>query len=129
MVWARPEEFGKGTVRLKVGELYRRNALLRQLIESQYQRNDMELRPGTFRVRGDTLEIIPAYEDKKGFRITFFGDEVERIMQFSPLTGEVFDEPNEVSIYPAKQYLTDADRLKDAIRNIEARTGRTPGVL
>src|SRR5512140_2455103 len=115
-----PEEFGKGTVVLEVGQLYRRNALLRQLIESQYQRNDLELRPGTFRVRGDTLEIIPAYEDKKGFRITFFGDEVERIMQFSPLTGEVFDEPKEVSIYPAKQYLTDADRLKEAIRNIEA---------
>jgi excinuclease ABC subunit B len=115
-----PEEFGKGTVRLRVGELYRRNALLRQLIESQYQRNDMELRPGTFRVRGDTLEIIPAYEDKRGYRITFFGDEVERLMQFSPLTGEVFDEPEEVAIYPAKQYLTDADRLKDAIRNIEA---------
>jgi excinuclease ABC subunit B len=114
-----PEEFGKGTVRLRVGELYRRNALLRQLIESQYQRNDMELRPGTFRVRGDTLEIIPAYEDKRGYRITFFGDEVERIMQFSPLTGEIFDEPDEVPIYPAKQYLTDADRLKDAIRNIE----------
>src|SRR6266508_3066389 len=115
-----PEEFGKGTVILEVGQLYRRNALLRQLIESQYQRNDMELRPGTFRVRGDTLEIIPAYEDKKGFRITFFGDEVERIMQFNPLTGEVFDEPNQVLIYPAKQYLTDADRLKDAIKNIEA---------
>jgi len=115
-----PEEFGKGTVVLQVGELYRRNALLRQLIESQYQRNDMELRPGTFRVRGDTLEIIPAYEDKKGFRITFFGDEVERIMQFSPLTGEVFDEPHQISIYPAKQYLTDADRLKEAIKNIEA---------
>ncbi len=114
-----PEEFGKGTVVLQVGQIYRRNALLRQLIESQYQRNDMELRPGTFRVRGDTLEIIPAYEDKKGFRITFFGDEVERIMQFSPLTGEVFEEPREVSIYPAKQYLTDADRLKDAIKNIE----------
>ncbi|HEX9330383.1 MAG TPA: excinuclease ABC subunit UvrB, partial [Anaerolineales bacterium] len=114
-----PEEFGKGTVVLQVGQLYRRNALLRQLIESQYQRNDMELRPGTFRVRGDTLEIIPAYEDKKGFRITFFGDEVERIMQFNPLTGEVFAEPSEVSIYPAKQYLTDADRLKEAIRNIE----------
>jgi excinuclease ABC subunit B len=115
-----PEEFGKGTVVLQVGQIYRRNALLRQLIESQYQRNDMELRPGTFRVRGDTLEIIPAYEDKKGYRITFFGDEVERIMQFSPLTGEIFDEPREVSIYPAKQYLTDAERLKDAIKNIEA---------
>lgn len=115
-----PEEFGKGTVTLQVGEIYRRNALLRQLIESQYQRNDMELRPGTFRVRGDTLEIIPAYEDKRGFKITFFGDEVERIMQFSPLTGEIFDEPKEVSIYPAKQYLTDADRMKESIANIEA---------
>ncbi|MBV6403175.1 MAG: UvrABC system protein B [Anaerolineales bacterium] len=115
-----PEEFGKGTVTLKVGEMYRRNALLRQLIESQYQRNDMDLKTGTFRVRGDTLEIIPAYEDKRGFRVTFFGDEVERIMQFSPVTGEVFDEPNEVSIYPAKQYLTAADKMKDAIADIEA---------
>ncbi len=115
-----PEEFGKGTVRLKVGELQRRNALLRQPIESQYQRNDMELRSGTFRVRGDTLEIIPAYEDKRGYRITFFGDEVERITRFSPLTGEIFSEQDEVAIYPAKQYLTDSERLKDAIRNIEA---------
>jgi len=115
-----PEEFGKGTVTLRVGEMYRRNALLRQLIESQYQRNDMDLKPGAFRVRGDTLEIIPAYEDKKGFRFTFFGDEVERIMQFSPLTGEVFEEPNEVSIYPAKQYLTAADKMKVAIADIEA---------
>ena len=114
-----PEEFGKGTVTFKVGEIYRRNALLRQLIESQYQRNDMELRPGTFRVRGDTLEIVPAYEDKKGYKVTFFGDEVERIMQFSPLTGEIFDEPNEVSIYPAKQFLTDSERLKESIINIE----------
>lgn len=115
-----PEEFGKGTVTLKVGEISRRNALLRQLIESQYQRNDMELRSGTFRVRGDTLEIIPAYEDKRGYKITFFGDEVERIMQFSPLTGEIFEELQEVSIYPAKQFLTDAERLKDSIKNIEA---------
>ena len=114
-----PEEFGKGTVTLKVGEIYRRNALLRQLIESQYQRNDMELKSGTFRVRGDTLEIIPAYEDKRGYRITFFGDEVERIMQYNPVSGEIFDEPNEVSIFPAKQFLTDADRLKESITHIE----------
>jgi excinuclease ABC subunit B len=114
-----PEEFGKGTVTLKTGEIWRRNALIRQLVESQYQRNDVDLRSGTFRVRGDTLEIVPAYEDKRGFRITFFGDEVERIIQFSPLTGEVFDEPQEISIYPAKQYLTASDRMKDAIANIE----------
>jgi excinuclease ABC subunit B len=115
-----PEEFGKGTVSLRVGELYRRNALLRQLIESQYQRNDMDLKTGTFRVRGDTLEIIPAYEEKKGYRITFFGDEVERIMQFNPVTGELFGEPSEISIYPAKQYLTAADKLKQAIADIES---------
>jgi excinuclease ABC subunit B len=115
-----PEEFGKGTVTLQVGQLYRRNALLRQLIESQYQRNDMDLKSGTFRVRGDTLEIIPAYEEKRGYRITFFGDEVERIMQFSPLTGEILEELQEVPIYPAKQYLTDSDRMKDAIKAIEA---------
>ncbi|GAB4544416.1 MAG: excinuclease ABC subunit UvrB [Anaerolineales bacterium] len=115
-----PEEFGKGVVNLKVGEIYRRNALLRQLIESQYQRNDMDLRSGTFRVRGDTLEIIPAYEEKRGYRIAFFGDEVERIMQFNPISGEIYDQPNEVDIYPAKQFLTAADRLKESIANIEA---------
>lgn len=115
-----PEEFGKGTVTLRAGEIYRRNALLRQLIESQYQRNDMEVRPGTFRVRGDTLEIVPAYEDKKGYRVTFFDDEVERIMQFNPVTGEIYNEPNEISIYPAKQFLTAADRLKQSIAGIEA---------
>jgi len=115
-----PEEFGNGTVTLKVGEIYRRNALLRQLIESQYQRNDMDLKSGTFRVRGDTLEIIPAYEDKRGYRITFFGDEVERIMQFNRVSGEIYDEPNEASIFPAKQFLTNADRLKESIANIES---------
>ncbi len=115
-----PEEFGKGTVTLKVGEIYRRNALLRQLIESQYQRNDVDLKPGVFRVRGDTLEIIPAYEDRRGYKITFFGDEVERIMLFNPVSGEVYGEPKEVSIYPAKQFLTAADRLKESIANIEA---------
>ena len=114
-----PEEFGKATVTMKVGEIYRRNALIRQLVESQYQRNDLELRPGNFRVRGDTLEIIPAYEDRKGYRITFFGDEVERILKFNPLTGEIFDEPKEASIYPAKHYLTETDKLKEAISDIE----------
>ena len=88
---------------------------MRKLIESQYTRNDLDLRPGTFRVRGDTLEIIPAYEEKRGYRITFFGDEVERIMQFVPLTGEILDEPEEVSIYPAKHYMTEGDKLKAAI--------------
>jgi excinuclease ABC subunit B len=114
-----PEEFGRGTVTMRVGELYRRNALIRQLVESQYQRNDLELRPGNFRVRGDTLEIMPAYEDRQGYRVAFFGDEVERITQFSPLTGEITGEPDEVSIFPAKHYLTEGEKLKEAIGDIE----------
>lgn len=115
-----PEEFGKGTVTLRKGEIYRRNALIRQLVESQYQRNDMELRPGLFRVRGDTLEIIPAYQDSRGYKIAFFGDEVERIMEFSPLTGEIFSEPDEVSIFPAKHYLAADEKLKEAINDIQS---------
>ncbi len=114
-----PEEYGKGVVNLRVGEITRRNALIRQLVDSQYQRNDMELKPGTFRVRGDTLEIIPAYENKRGFRITFFGDEVERITELNPLTGEIYSEPEQVDIYPAKHYLAAEDRLKESIGNIE----------
>ncbi len=115
-----PEEFGRGAVSLKVGEIYRRNALMRQLIEGHYQRNDMELRPGTFRVRGDTLELIPAYLDKRGFRVSFFGDEVERIMEFDPLTGEIYTEPDQIEIYPAKHYITQEEKLKEAIVEIEA---------
>ncbi len=115
-----PDEFLRGSVHLQVGGLYRRNALIRQLIDGQYQRNDLELRSGTFRVRGDTLELIPAYADKRGYRVTFFGDEVERIVDFSPLTGEIFADLPEVDIYPAKHYITAEDKLKDSILAIEA---------
>jgi len=114
-----PIEYGKGVVSLRVGEITRRNALIRQLVDSQYQRNDMELKPGTFRVRGDTLEIIPAYENKRGYRVTFFGDEVERISEVNPLTGEIYGEPKQVDVYPAKHYLAGEDRLKESITNIE----------
>ena len=112
-----PDAYLRGVVSLKAGELYRRNALIRQLVDGQYQRNDIDLRAGTFRVRGDTLEIVPAYADKTGFRVTFFGDEVERIMEFSPLTGEILAEPAQVDIYPAKHYLAQEDRLKETIKN------------
>jgi excinuclease ABC subunit B len=115
-----PEAYSKVVINLQVGTIYRRNALLRQLIESQYQRNDLELRPGTFRVRGDTLEIFPAYEDKKVYRIAFFGDEVERIIQVNPVTGEVYENLDKVDIFPAKHYITQEDRLKKAIADIEA---------
>lgn len=115
-----PETYGRTVISLEVGNIFRRNALLRQLIESQYQRNDVELRPGTFRVRGDTLEVFPAYEDRKVFRISFFGDEVERIMGLNPLTGEIYDEPQRIDIFPAKHYITEEQRLKKAIGDIEA---------
>lgn len=114
-----PEAYGKTAIELKVGTVYRRNALLRQLIETQYQRNDLELRQGVFRVRGDTLEIFPAYEDQRAYRIAFFGDEIERIIDLNPLTGEVYAEPASVTIFPAKHYITQEDKLKKAIGDIE----------
>jgi excinuclease ABC subunit B len=115
-----PANYGRVVVHLETGTIFRRNALLRQLIESQYQRNDTELRPGTFRVRGDTLEIFPAYEDHKIFRATFFGDEIEKIIELNPLTGEVYDHPQAIDIYPAKHYIANEDRLKQAISDIES---------
>src|SRR4030043_360215 len=80
-----PVEYGRVGITIEKGKIYRRNALLRDLIESQYERNDMELKPATFRVRGDTLEVIPAYQDRFGYRVTYFGDEVERIVGFAAL--------------------------------------------
>jgi excinuclease ABC subunit B len=114
-----PEAYGRVVINLESGNIYRRNALLRQLIEGQYERNDLELRPGTFRVRGDTLEIIPAYQDKFGYRITFFGDEIERMVEFDPLTGELRRELSTTHIYPAKHFITDQDKLQQAITDIE----------
>jgi len=114
-----PEAYGRVVLNLESGKIYRRNALLRQLIESQYERNDLELRPGKFRVRGDTLEIIPAYQEKFGYRITFFGDEVERLVEFDPVTGELRRELQAIAIYPAKHFITDQDKLIQAISDIE----------
>jgi excinuclease ABC subunit B len=114
-----PEAYGRVVINLDSGKVYRRNALLRQLVESHYERNDIELRPGTFRVRGDTLEIILAYQDRFGYRITFFGDEVERIVEFEYLTGELRRELSTVAIYPAKHFITEEEKLQKAIVDIE----------
>lgn len=114
-----PEAYGRVVINLDTGKIYRRNALLRQLVESHYQRNDMELRPGTFRVRGDSLDVIPAYQDRFGYRITFFGDEVERIIEFDSVSGELKRELNSIQIYPAKHFITDEEKLKQAIADIE----------
>ncbi|MBT3669658.1 MAG: excinuclease ABC subunit UvrB [Chloroflexi bacterium] len=113
-----PEAYGKIVIDLKVGEVYRRNALLRRLIESHYIRNDFDVDSGSFRVRGDTLDVMPAYQDKVGYRITFFGDEVERIVEIKMLTGEITEELDEVSIYPAKHFITEEEKLKEAIGTI-----------
>jgi excinuclease ABC subunit B len=115
-----PEAYGRVVINLQSGNIYRRNALLRQLIESHYQRNDLDLRAGTFRVRGDSLDLIPAYQDRIGYRITFFGDEVERIIEFDSITGELKRELQSVAIYPAKHFITEEDKLKQAITDIEA---------
>ncbi len=117
---ASPEAYYKGVIPLEVGVIYRRNALLRQLVESQYQRNDVELKPGNFRVRGDTLEIAPAYEDDTVYRISFWGDEVERMIKVNPLTGELLGELPKLNLFPAKHFVADEDKLQQAIRDIEA---------
>ncbi|MDY6845979.1 MAG: excinuclease ABC subunit UvrB, partial [Chloroflexota bacterium] len=114
-----PEAYQKIVIQLEVGEIYRRNALLRKLVESQYSRNDFELKPGVFRVRGDTLEILPAYDDTRAYRVSFFGDEIEQIITVNPLTGEIYQNLESVEIYPAKHYITEEDRMKQAITNIE----------
>ena len=114
-----PEAYRGSVVHLEVGKIYRRNALLRMLIEGQYQRNDTELRPGTFRVRGETLEIAPAYMDNTVYRIDFFGDEVERISEYD-LFGRRRAILHTLDIYPAKHYLTEDEKLKKALADIEA---------
>jgi excinuclease ABC subunit B len=113
-----PEAYGNVVINLEKNARYRRNTLLRQLVECHYERNDLELRPGTFRVRGDTLEVAPAYEER-GFRLSFFGDELERIIQFDMLTGELLVERDEASIYPAKHFITEDEKLSAAIQDIE----------
>jgi len=114
-----PEAYGSVVIDLRVGEIYRRNALLRQLIEGQYERNELELKPGTFRVRGDTLEIAPAYEDNFLYRISFFGDEVEGISRIHRVTGEIQESLQEINIYPAKHYITEEEKLERAIQGIQ----------
>ncbi len=115
-----PEAYSSVVMELRKGEIYRRNVLLRQLIESHYTRNDLDLRPGIFRLRGDTLEVFPAYEKNLVYRIAFFGDEVERIIKINPVTGEILEELEVVQIYPAKHFITEEDRLRKAINDIEA---------
>lgn len=115
-----PDAYGRVVINLESGNIFRRNALLRQLIEGHYERNDVNLQPGKFRLRGDTLELIPAHQDKLGYRITFFGDEVERLVEFDSVTGELLRTLSSINIYPAKHFITEDEKLKKAINEIES---------
>ncbi len=114
-----PEEYGDVVLTLKLGETRRRDRVLRWLTDIQYERNDTNFVRGKFRVRGDTLEIFPSYEDL-AMRIEFFGDEIERIVEIDPLTGEVLGARQRLDIYPAKHWVTTQERLNNAIASIEA---------
>ena len=113
-----PEEYRSFVVSIKRGESYGRQKLLRKLVDMQYERNDIDFTRGRFRVRGDTLEIQPSYEEL-ALRIEFFGDEVERIVQIDPLTGELLTELDNIDIYPAKHFVTSHDKLMLAIETIK----------
>ena len=113
-----PQEYVDRMLRLKVGEEHDRDSVLRRLVEIQYTRNDMSFTRGTFRVRGDTLEIFPVYEEL-AIRIEFFGDEVERLMTLHPITGEVISEDTELHVFPATHYVAGPERMERAIKGIE----------
>ena len=113
-----PEEYNQTTVRLKKGETRKRDKVLRFLTDIHYERNDVDFSRGKFRVRGDTLEIFPAYEEI-AVRVEFWGDEVERIVDVDPLTGEILVERDSVDIYPARHFLTNTEKLNEALAEIE----------
>ena len=113
-----PEEYHSFVLSFRKGETHNRQRVLHRLVDMQYSRNDYDFTRGRFRVRGDTLEIQPAYEEL-AVRVEFFGDEVERIVRIDPLTGEVLAELDSVDIYPAKHFVTSREKLELAIRGIE----------
>ena len=113
-----PEEYQSFVAYVRKGEMRNRRLLIRQLVDMQYERNDMDFARGTFRVRGDTMEILPAYEEL-GVRIEYWGDEVERIVTVDPLTGELLGERDDIEIFPAKHFVTSQEKMTLAIQDIE----------
>lgn len=114
-----PEEYGRVVITLRRGDVIRRDTVLRHLVSIYYDRNDMTLQRGHFRARGDTLEVQPAYSEF-AYRIEFFGDEIDRITEIDPLTGEVLAEHDQIEIYPAKHFVTPEAKLEKALQDIEA---------
>ncbi|MCU1449037.1 MAG: Excinuclease subunit [Acidimicrobiales bacterium] len=114
-----PETYATQLLTLNVGEEHDHRSILKRLVELQYERNDMSFVRNKFRVRGDTIEIFPAYEER-AIRVSLFGDEVERITSVDPLTGEVFEELDSLVLFPASHYVTDKARMATAVEGIEA---------
>ena len=114
-----PDEYSEMLVRIDRGGVLDRDDLLRRLVMIQYRRSDMELLRGTFRVRGDVVEILPAYE-QTAYRVELFGDEVENIVEIDPLTGELLDDFDRITIYPAKHFVISEDKIQDAVTGIRA---------
>ena len=114
-----PDEYSEMLVRIDRGGVLDRDDLLRRLVMIQYRRSDMELLRGTFRVRGDVVEILPAYE-QTAYRVELFGDEVENIVEIDPLTGELLDDFDRITIYPAKHFVISEDKIQDAVIGIRA---------
>ncbi|MGD6817158.1 excinuclease ABC subunit UvrB [Metabacillus sp. 84] len=114
-----PEEYKELVVSLRTGMELERNQLLRRLVDIQYERNDIDFKRGTFRVRGDVVEIFPASRDEHCIRIEFFGDEIDRIREVDALTGEILGEREHVAVFPASHFVTREEKMRVAIENIE----------
>lgn len=114
-----PSEYQQQALSLHVDQEYGRDRLLRELVEIQFERNDIDFQRGRFRVRGDVVDIFPASSDSSAFRIEFFGDDIDRICEFYPLTGEIVTDTDKVTIFPATHFLTNDDRMKQALEGIE----------
>ena len=124
-----PKEYRDQALSLRVGQELERDKLLNQLIDVQFERNDIDCQRGRFRVRGDVVEIPPASRDEQALRVEFFGDEIDRIREVDPLTGEILGERNHVVIFPATHFLTSGERLEGSIKSIEAELAQRLEVL
>src|SRR5690606_37166109 len=114
-----PEEYRELVVSIRTGMEIGRNELLRKFVDIQYERNDVDFTRGTFRVRGDVVELFPASRDERCMRIEFFGDEIDRIREVDALTGEILGERDHIAIFPASHFVTREEKMIEAIENIK----------
>ncbi len=120
-----PDDYKNGLLFLRVGDEYDRRKLFLKLIEMVYERNDIDFQRGSFRVRGDVLEIIPVYENSSGIRIEFFGDEIERIRRFEVVSGKILEDVKFITIFPATHFMTNKEKLTEALRRIKEELDET----